>query len=664
LISLSAALFTNSRCELCGFDRASEIPPIGAPDPFLFTDSTPPRHADSMQIMESASDLDEEDEGIDRSPFDSIGARLLERYRSSPLREPAVTHNMIPQPTPVEPLKYSATISATTPHPTASNQGNSIVITVEGVFTPGEKFECFLNQALLNQRWTPMHLQDAMAKWSSDADDVLLDSMNEESDPDKLSTQHPFQWIISPKQMSHLTLTLSTFSLFDIQCRVLLLTTFNASLKHILPIIDISNPDPHSLGFLVRKLNKYVLLAVKHPILQKSIDSTMASGLGLPAHLNLDNFKATLGKDKMEIEPHQANNCFVQAFHQLHKHDSKIFRYIFNSDRVFQIHFEGESGIDAGGVFREGITRIVEDLFDISHFSLMILCPNGQHSVHLNMDKFIPNPQHLTPLALQMMEFVGKLMGMSLRAKLALPFNFPPLIWKKILNEAVDADDLRSFDAITWNLLNTLRYCESDGITNQELFHEKYEDKLRFAYTGCDGVEREIFPGGNEVIVTFETRIEYCDRVLEKRLQECDQQIQAMTRGIEAVVEMRVLHLFSWQQIEILVGGNPVFDLDIWKAHTESSLNPKTLELFWKVIESLSPKEQEGFVRFAWGRSRLPPPKEFTVKMKLTPRGSEKLPVAHTCFFSIEIPEYKTEDEMRHGLLTAIHFGASGVLIG
>ena len=452
---------------MCGFNRAREVPRMGSPpDSFLFDNSSSQRLPD-MPLSESASDLDEEDETETprrRSQRAGISSALL---RASS----ALLEQSLDEP-PVE--------STDAPVPISENKGgHMIIINVEGVFTPTEKLETCLNQALLNRRWTPIDLRDAMTKWSSNADDILLDSMNQDSDSDKLVSQHPFQWIISLKQMSHLTLTLSNFTLLDLQCRVMILSAFNSALKHILPIIDISNPDPDSIGSLVRKLNRYVLLSVKVPILQKSIDSTMASGPGLPAHLALDNFKATLSKDKMEVDPHQANNCFVQAFHQIHKFDSKIYRYVFNSDRVFQIHFEGESGIDAGGVFREGITRIVEDLFDVTHFSLMILCPNGQHSVHLNMDKFIPNPQHVTPLALHMMEFVGKLMGMSLRAKLALPFNFPPFVWKKILKEDVTTDDLRSFDAITWSLLDTLRNCETDGILNQELFHEKYEDKLR-----------------------------------------------------------------------------------------------------------------------------------------------------------------------------------------
>jgi hypothetical protein len=56
----------------------------------------------------------------------------------------------------------------------------------------------------------------------------------------------------------------------------------------------------------------------------------------------------------------------------------------------------------------------VEDLFS-QHFSLLTLCPNGVHAVHMNTEKYVPNPAMVSPLALQMFEFMGKLMGMSLR---------------------------------------------------------------------------------------------------------------------------------------------------------------------------------------------------------------------------------------------------------
>jgi hypothetical protein len=103
----------------------------------------------------------------------------------------------------------------------------------------------------------------------------------------------------------------------------------------------------------------------------------------------------------------------------------------------------------------------------------------------------------------------------------------------------------------------------------------------------------------------------------------------------------------------------------LWKRNTDASgVSSATVALFWRVMGTLTQKELSGFVRFAWGRSRLPPAKEFTTKMRLTSGGSAVLPVSHTCFFSVELPEYTTEEKMRHGLLTAIHYGVGGILNG
>jgi hypothetical protein len=154
--------------------------------------------------------------------------------------------------------------------------------------------------------------------------------------------------------------------------------------------------------------------------------------------------------------------------------------------------------------------------------------------------------------------------------------------------------------------------------------------------------------------------------VLAARLGEFDRQIAALARGLDSVVPLRVLQLFSWQQLEVLVSGDPRVDIELWRSFTDAAaISPRLAALFWQVMESLTPKEQSGFIRFAWGRSRLPAAKDFTVKMKLTRLSAgHRLPVAHTCFFSVELPEYTTEEEMRHGLLLCINYGQVGVLLG
>jgi hypothetical protein len=115
------------------------------------------------------------------------------------------------------------------------------------------------------------------------------------------------------------------------------------------------------------------------------------------------------------------------------------------------------------------------------------------------------------------------------------------------------------------------------------------------------------------------------------------------------------------------VCGNPVIDVVLLEAMTtyqNCSSTDKHIRNFWNVLEDYSEEEKSAFLRFTWGRSRLPLSKEgFSRKLKIeafTPRGrstatqDESLPVSHTCFFSLELPKYSTIEILREKLTYAI----------
>ena len=79
---------------------------------------------------------------------------------------------------------------------------------------------------------------------------------------------------------------------------------------------------------------------------------------------------------------------------------------------------------------------------------------------------------------------------------------------------------------------------------------------------------------------------------------------------------------------------------------------------FWRVLSEFSPKERSLFLRFVWGRSKLPAGKEFkrfqiTYKAVSGP-ADQYLPVSHTCFFTLDLPEYTSEEVTREKLVYAI----------
>ena len=79
------------------------------------------------------------------------------------------------------------------------------------------------------------------------------------------------------------------------------------------------------------------------------------------------------------------------------------------------------------------------------------------------------------------------------------------------------------------------------------------------------------------------------------------------------------------------------------------------VQRFWRVMAQLSNKDRSQFLRFAWGRSRLPKTSNWPRPFKLTysKAGDELLPVSHTCFFQLELPQYSTDAIMKE--LSLIH---------
>ena len=58
---------------------------------------------------------------------------------------------------------------------------------------------------------------------------------------------------------------------------------------------------------------------------------------------------------------------------------------------------------------------------------------------------------------------------------------------------------------------------------------------------------------------------------------------------------------------------------------------------FFNALQSFTGEERSKFIRFAWGRSRLPKGASWDKPFKLTKKngGDAQLPIAHTCFFQV-----------------------------
>lgn len=421
-----------------------------------------------------------------------------------------------------------------------------------------------------------------------------------------------------------------------------------------------NNEENNFLGSLMNSLGSCIFFDLKNQIIQLSIEQTRIVGLSTDTSVTLDNAKSFESISNNEIEPSISQCIFMQYYKQLNEKPSKIYRHALDEKgRLLNIKYQNESGVDWGGLFRDSISQGVSDLFS-DHLTLLIPCPNARNTTNINMDKYIPNPVYNSNNYLGMYEFVGILMGISLRFEYSLPFDFPSIVWKYILNIKPCLDDLYQIDTVAVGLLSQLQ----DKSLTEEEFNELFND-LTFTTPSSNGCDIEVTAGGASMSVTYSKCSYYADLVLETRLHEFDLQLHAIQRGFGSVVPLHSLSMFTWEELEYLVCGTSVIDLNELKNHTTySGYTPSdaTIEYFWKVLESWDDSERSLWIRFCWGRSRLPS-KKWPNDFKISKQGNVKsLPTAHTCFFSVDLPPYRSYEETEKAMSICIHFGVAGVL--
>lgn len=280
--------------------------------------------------------------------------------------------------------------------------------------------------------------------------------------------------------------------------------------------------------------------------------------------ITLDNMRAMTAQDKGIVDPESSECIFVQAFHELHGQPDTLWRgKLDNKQKLFAVKYMGEDGMDWGGVFRDAVNRMVEDLCS-PRLDLLTLCPNGRIQDGINTDAYLPNPRHTSPRTMAMFEFVGKLMAMSLRFKLCLPFELPSLVWKQLVGQPLDRSDLTAVDTKLGKDLAAIEAFEGDDAA----FAAEFPD-LVFSINSLDGRPMDLKPGGAAMAVTTANRLEYVRLVEVAKLHEFDAQIAAIRRGLVSCIPARAVRLLTWQELDLHVSGRPEIDVDALKAHTE-----------------------------------------------------------------------------------------------
>lgn len=211
----------------------------------------------------------------------------------------------------------------------------------------------------------------------------------------------------------------------------------------------------------------------------------------------------------------------------------------------------------------------------------------------------------------------GKLMGMAVRTTQYMDIALAPIVWKLLVADDIAFEDYAAVDSLAASYLYRIM-----RETDEEVFAAEWAD-MHFSVPSLGGGRMvELHPGGAQESLTWHNRDRYYREVELFRLAEMTAVAAAVRRGLCTQVPQGVLKLMRWDSLERRVCGNPEVDVALLRSandYENYSDSDQQIRWFWEILSEFSLEQRKAFLRFTWGRTRLPLTKaQFSRNMKIT----------------------------------------------
>ncbi|XP_033011399.1 NEDD4-like E3 ubiquitin-protein ligase WWP1 isoform X3 [Lacerta agilis] len=351
----------------------------------------------------------------------------------------------------------------------------------------------------------------------------------------------------------------------------------------------------------------------------------------LPSHVKINVSRQTLFEDSF------------QQIMALKPYDLRRRLYVI---------FRGEEGLDYGGLAREWFFLLSHEVLN-PMYCLFEYAGKSNYCLQINPASTI-NPDHLSYFC-----FIGRFIAMALFHGKFIDTGFSLPFYKRMLNKKLTIKDLESIDTEFYNSLiwirdNNIEECnlEMYFCVDMELLGKVTSHELKL--------------GGSNLLVTEENKEEYIGLMAEWRFSRgVQEQTKAFLDGFNEVVPLQWLQYFDEKELEVMLCGMQEVDLADWQRNTvyrHYTRNSKQIMWFWQFIKEADNEVRMRLMQFVTGTCRLPlggfaelmgsnGPQKFCIEKV----GKETwLPRSHTCFNRLDLPPYKSYEQLKEKLLFAI----------
>jgi hypothetical protein len=223
--------------------------------------------------------------------------------------------------------------------------------------------------------------------------------------------------------------------------------------------------------------------------------------------------------------------------------------------RPLKVSFNGEEGVDEGGVKREFFQLLTPQLLKVDF---------GMFSYNKDTRNHWFKPGLEGMFLGIYFELLGKIVAVAIFNGVILDLPFPSYLWRRMCtgDEGVDLEDMREIDADIASGLQQLLDFDGDV---QETF------ELTFTHDAEEYgmlVSKDLKPGGAEISVTNDNREEYVKLYVNHVINELPaKEIREFIKGFKMVMDGRAFQLCKPKELEMIVVGSPELDFgDLEKA--------------------------------------------------------------------------------------------------
>lgn len=351
----------------------------------------------------------------------------------------------------------------------------------------------------------------------------------------------------------------------------------------------------------------------------------------LPNHIKLSVTRQTL---------------FEDSFHQLMRLPA------FELRRRLYIIFRGEEGLDYGGVAREWFFLLSHEVLN-PMYCLFEYANKNNYSLQINPASYV-NPDHL-----HYFKFIGRFIAMALYHGKFIYSGFTMPFYKRMLNKKLIMKDIESIDpeyykSLTWIRDNNIEEC---GL---EMFFS-----VDFELLG-EIKPFELKAGGSDIRVTEENKAEYLELVCAWRMSRgIEEQTKSFLEGFNEVVPLEWLQYFDERELELMLCGMQEIDVEDWQRNTiyrHYTKNSKQIQWFWQFVRSMDHEKRSRLLQFVCGTCRVPVGgfaelmgSNGAQRFCIEKVGKDSwLPRSHTCFNRLDLPPYKSYEQLAEKLTYAI----------